>query len=111
MKRWLPLVLVLAAVVAFPATAEQGSETASAIAAPTAQPTVQSDDVLFGDQVSLETVLTEDCTQQSLDTAAIIWPGCPYGAPQCKKHDDCDAYCGDPRFGWCFSNGCCGCSG
>lgn len=36
---------------------------------------------------------------------------CPFGAPRCRKHDDCDAYCGDPRFGWCFSDGCCGCSG
>jgi len=39
------------------------------------------------------------------------WP-CPYGAPHCTQHDDCDKYCGDPQFGWCFfSTGCCGCSG
>jgi len=36
---------------------------------------------------------------------------CPYGAPHCWNDDQCDAYCGDPRFGYCFSNGCCGCSG
>lgn len=36
---------------------------------------------------------------------------CPYGAPHCFKDDHCDSYCGDPRFGYCFSNGCCGCSG
>lgn len=39
-----------------------------------------------------------------------IWH-CPFNAPHCRRHDDCDAYCGDPRFGHCFSNGCCGCSG
>lgn len=38
------------------------------------------------------------------------WP-CPFGAPRCSNHDHCDAYCGDPRFGWCFADGCCGCSG
>lgn len=36
---------------------------------------------------------------------------CPYNAPHCFNDDHCDAYCGDPRFGYCFSNGCCGCSG
>lgn len=36
---------------------------------------------------------------------------CPFGAPHCRRDNDCDAYCGDPRFGHCFSDGCCGCSG
>jgi hypothetical protein len=40
----------------------------------------------------------------------VVWH-CPFGAPHCRRHDNCDAYCGDPRFGHCFSNGCCGCSG
>ncbi|MGD2114281.1 MAG: hypothetical protein PVG07_04455 [Acidobacteriota bacterium] len=36
---------------------------------------------------------------------------CPFGAPFCSEHDDCDDYCGDPRFGYCEWNGCCSCLG
>lgn len=37
---------------------------------------------------------------------------CPFGAPRCSKDDDCDAYCGDPRFGLCSDfTGCCTCTG
>lgn len=36
---------------------------------------------------------------------------CPYNAPFCSYDDQCDAYCGDPRFGACVAPGCCSCYG
>lgn len=68
---------------------------------------------LFAD--TAEPALASDPAAEAVDLAGDIIPPptwCPYGAPTCKKHDDCDAYCGDPRFGWCFfDTHCCGCSG
>lgn len=29
----------------------------------------------------------------------------------CSVHDDCDAFCGDPAFGYCDSRSCCSCLG
>jgi len=36
---------------------------------------------------------------------------CPFNAPFCTEDDDCDDYCGDPRFGACVFPGCCSCYG
>lgn len=36
---------------------------------------------------------------------------CPYDAPFCSYDDQCDDYCGDPRFGACVFPGCCSCYG
>jgi len=70
---------------------------------------------LFLDDATQSTsALAGDCSADAADAFVLdgtaAW--CPFGAPTCSQHDDCDAYCGDPRFGWCFkSSGCCGCSG
>lgn len=65
-----------------------------------------------------ETVPTVDvegaCESPLLDAQPAS--SCPFGAPTCRRHDDCDAYCGDPRFGYCsqqghFPTGCCTCTG
>jgi len=59
--------------------------------------------------IDAEQCAATDAGQGLFDTSAA--GHCPFGAPRCFKDDHCDSYCGDPRFGVCFSNNCCGCSG
>lgn len=107
------LLLSLLALFALPALAEQpattevapdGVTTAEVAAAPAEAP-------LFDEQA--QPAISTDCADAEdvfvLD-GSTSWH-CPFGAPRCFEDDHCDAYCGDPRFGFCFSNGCCGCTG
>lgn len=63
-----------------------------------------------------ETPVPVEPSCSSLDPAAALGlaideaSSCPFGAPRCFKDDNCDSYCGDPRFGVCL-NHCCACSG
>lgn len=59
--------------------------------------------------ISGELVLFADEDANFAAQVAAQW-GCPFGAPSCYYDDQCDAYCGDPRFGVC-SAFCCVCSG
>lgn len=105
----------LLALFALPALADQP---VSAEATPEAvlDQTVETAELpLFLDAANAATpALAGDCAagaaEVSIFEGAASWH-CPFGAPRCFKDDHCDAYCGDPRFGYCFSNGCCGCSG
>lgn len=108
----LSLVLALAATAAAPGDAGVAPQAAPEVAPEVALPA--------GEIVLPEAPPTcgENASRPAADGAPLFlapipppdWP-CPFGAPRCRKHDDCDAYCGDPRFGWCFDDGCCGCSG
>jgi len=65
--------------------------------------------------VEVESAVATPAYEGSLAPIPVLELGaawsCPYGAPFCSQHDDCDAYCGDPRFGYCSWNGCCSCTG
>lgn len=119
MKRLLPFLVVLALVSAVGLSATAADETtettvqapAQAVVAPAAP---QTDAQLFTLDAPQQDQVGESCDpgeEGALELAVIPPPWCPYGAPRCFNDDNCDAYCGDPRFGYCFSNGCCGCSG
>lgn len=96
--------IALLALATFPATADEAPQ-----ATLTADAEVTLDSLFQGEA---EDAVVGNCVEEAVDAQIIPPPGwCPYGAPTCRQHDDCDAYCGDPRFGYCFSNGCCGCSG
>ena len=112
-KTLLLAIALLLAVASLPALAEQALEpaapdlaaetTAAETVAPEAQP-------LFVDEG--EPALTLDVTESAVESAKIPPPWCPFGAPSCWKDDQCDSYCGDPRFGYCFKDThCCGCTG
>lgn len=90
------------------------AEAPEAPTAVTAQPTET--------QVTLEDLLAPvpaadpgaACDTPALLDATAVW--CPFGAPECQEHDDCDDYCGHPDFGNCerqgfFPFGCCVCLG
>jgi hypothetical protein len=103
-----------ALVAAAPAGEPPPPAATDAAVAPDAAPVPVTLDDLFA--ATAEPAVAGDATEDAAELAGGIIPPpkpwCPYGAPSCNDHDDCDAYCGDPRFGWCFfDTGCCGCSG
>jgi hypothetical protein len=61
------------------------------------------------DAVTLEQILGgESCMSEAAATSSSDW--C-YPSIHCSTHDDCDAFCGDPAFGYCEWNRCCSCLG
>jgi len=106
--------LITSAVI--PAVAPASAETPEMASAPAAQVLLAVED-LPTPSVAVDPLLGETCVA-SPEAAAVPPPPsyCPYGAPSCTEHDDCDAYCGSPEFGYCdklgyFPTGCCQCLG
>jgi len=96
------LMLALVMLTATPAMA--ADEPAAATPAPALSPAGDTPVPVEASCPSLD-----PATALGLAVEAASW--CPFGAPRCFKDDNCDTYCGDPRFGVCLSNNCCACSG
>jgi len=58
--------------------------------------------------VTLEQILGSPSCSTEAASSATNW--C-FPSIHCAVHDDCDAYCGDPDFGYCDSRSCCSCLG
>lgn len=121
-KTLLLAVVLLLTVASLPALAEQAVEPATpdlaveaaatdtATATETAAAEAIAAEPMFVDEA--EQALTLDVTESAVESAKIPPPWCPFGAPSCWNDDQCDNYCGDPRFGYCFQDThCCGCTG
>lgn len=106
-------IAALAVFAALPAAAGTPVDAEAALEVPAADLPTAEQQPLLTEPVAAPPGQGESCTLEAQEMGGIIPPPdwCPYGAPRCFEDDHCDAYCGDPRFGACLSNNCCGCYG